>query len=955
MKTVVKTDTVFKNGLAVSHPEFVECKLQADLRLREALERAFSEVEGQGGACQAVKEALFGTLHRQNSRGPQAVFFFAGPPGVGKTFLAEKIASALGRPFERFDLSSYSDKESPFALFGLNKSYRDAAPGRLTRFLRSNPVSVLLLDEIEKSHPYVRNNLLQLLDTGEVRDLYYEEEISARDAILIFTSNAGNSLYLSGDPYTLSSVSEAEIINALQEQVDPVTHKPCFPQELISRFASGKIVVFNYLRPQTLRDITTKQLYEQRQVLREEYDIAFRLNISTIADLLVLSLGRNADIRTVVRAARGFIFENLEHITEFVRTQSDGGCRISGVHFHTDFSSTTEDVREILFPKEPARILSCGGKKLGYRLTKEIKDCTEPWETSEWPDESEIRKFAPDLAFVEISKKNKGRAQTLFKLLAALRIPICVYTKDKEPLTYYTANGAVSCYGESGADFSDWLCRCIRGVKLSIAAEKFYRSSKVLSYSTHYRYSPKTCTVDVTLSDFRAEIAYSNGERALFASGAAIPEIKFNDIIGAEEAKKELFPMIGQLKNFRSYLANGIRIPRGILLEGPPGSGKTSIAKAVAAEAGLPFLSLNSTQFLSRWVGEGAQKLRETFAAARRYAPAVLFIDEIDAIARDRMGEDASSKHTDDLTNALLSELDGFQDNRQTPVLVIAATNFDTRSPDTKLDKALLRRFDKRVYVGLPDAAGRKFFLERELAKYSFQTVSKSTVESIARRSPGFSLATLELIIQNALRHGEKEGMFTLTDTILEEAFASFTDGERKACDEETLAKTAYHEAGHALVALLLGIKPLYATIAGRANYGGYVCYSEEDKRLFTREECRNRMCIALAGRAADVLSYGDGGISTGASSDLRSATEMAMDMVCRYGMDSSLVYMEAEKGREPKEIQERAAALLNEQYARAERLLTENGAKLKELAEALLEKENLTGEEMERAIGRTS
>ena len=477
----------------------------------------------------------------------------------------------------------------------------------------------------------------------------------------------------------------------------------------------------------------------------------------------------------------------------------------------------------------------------------------------------------------------------------------------------------------------------------------------MLSYSTHYRYSPKTCTVDVTLSDFRAEIAYSNGERALFASGAAIPEIKFNDIIGAEEAKKELFPMIGQLKNFRSYLANGIRIPRGILLEGPPGSGKTSIAKAVAAEAGLPFLSLNSTQFLSRWVGEGAQKLRETFAAARRYAPAVLFIDEIDAIARDRMGEDASSKHTDDLTNALLSELDGFQDNRQTPVLVIAATNFDTRSPDTKLDKALLRRFDKRVYVGLPDAAGRKFFLERELAKYSFQTVSEAAVESIARRSPGFSLATLELIIQNALRHGEKDGMFTLTDTILEEAFASFTDGERKVCDEETLTKTAYHEAGHALVALLLGIKPLYATIAGRANYGGYVCYSEEDKRLFTREECRNRMCIALAGRAADVLSYGDGGISTGASSDLRSATEMAMDMVCRYGMDSSLVYMEAEKGREPKEIQERAAALLNEQYARAERLLTENGAKLKVLAEALLEKENLTGEEMERAIGRTS
>ena len=244
-KEIAKGKVLYRNGIGVAQPDYTDAKLREDMALLAALDDCFEEVEGQDYACHAVKEQLFGILNKTNKTGPAALFFFAGPPAVGKTLLAQKIGEALGRPFERFDMSGYSDKEAPISLFGLNKSYKSAAPGRFTTYIKEHPISVILFDEIEKAHVTVRNNILQMLDKGAVYDLFYERDFSVRDCILIFTSNVGKNAYDTGNPYNLSTTPISTVIKALEEEKCPFTGEPYFSRELVSRFASGKIIVFN--------------------------------------------------------------------------------------------------------------------------------------------------------------------------------------------------------------------------------------------------------------------------------------------------------------------------------------------------------------------------------------------------------------------------------------------------------------------------------------------------------------------------------------------------------------------------------------------------------------------------------------------------------------------------------------------------------------------------------------
>lgn len=946
-KKISKGAQLYKNGLAEAQPEFADAKLKEDMKLISALDEQFSEVEGQAYACRAVKEQLFGRLRKPNIQGPAAIFVFAGPPAVGKTFLAQKTAAAMGCPFERFDMSGYSDKEAPISLFGLNKSYKSARSGRLTTFIKENPVAVILFDEIEKAHPNVLNNILQMLDKGAVRDLFYERDFSVRDCVLIFTTNVGTRAYETGNPYNLSATPDSTVINALQEEINPVTGERYFSRELVSRFASGKIIVFNRLRPEVLHRIAVRHLNEGVQYLDKEYGIVCRMDADSIADAIIFSQGGNADVRSVVRAVREFHQKNFERVAETVRSRGNGG-RISVLRYKTDLSSATAEALEVLAGKGTARVLTFGCRLAGIAPEKCGCSIEEAAAGGDW-DVHAILKCDPAMAVICVSRQNQTEAKQLFLNLLSAGIPPYIYTNESTlPLTFYEENGAVDCLVRSrGARaVCDWLGEAVRGISLGKAVKLLFRTNKVISFSTSYGYVARSCTAEVILSGFSAQIAYGGGEGVLFSGAAAIPDVTFDDIVGAEEAKREFAPVIRQLKNYALYKRRGIRIPRGIILDGPAGSGKTSVAKAVANAAGLPFIAMNATEFLSKWVGEGERKIREIFAAARRYAPSVIFIDEVDCIAKDRMNEGARS-HTDGLTNALLSELDGFNSENSAPVFVIAATNFDTRG-ESKLDKAFLRRFDKKIHIGLPKAAERRQFISSRLAAYDFCAVSDCAVESIAKRSVGWSLADLNLVIQNAVRHSESGGKFLLTDGVLEEAFASFNEGERKFYDDAALRKTARHEAGHAVVAVLLGLKPAYTTIAARGGYGGYMLYSDEDKADFTRGEYLDLICVAMAGRAGEVCFYNEDGITTGAGGDIRAATDMAMRMVCAYGMEEDMILF-ADRGRAEQNVEvcARVQDIIIEQYGRALQLVRENADKVEAVADALVGRESLTDAEL--------
>ena len=406
-----------------------------------------------------------------------------------------------------------------------------------------------------------------------------------------------------------------------------------------------------------------------------------------------------------------------------------------------------------------------------------------------------------------------------------------------------------------------------------------------------------------------------------------------------KDAKKEITSVIEVLKNFKKYRRLGLRLPRGILLSGAPGTGKTMLAKAIATEADLQFIQCNASEFIQKYVGEGARLMRETFAAARKYAPAIVFIDEVDSFAKARQGSERESNA--EVLNALLSEMDGFADNSQTPVFVVAATNFNAKKGETLLDPAFLRRFDRQIEIDLPDLETRRAYLADSIKKYPSEVTGRAK-ENIAKRSIGWSLGELDTVVQNALRTAicGNERDF-IDDDALNEAFEKYSSGESKQRDGN-LRGTAIHEAGHAVVAAMLGIMPSYATIVARGDYGGYVYYGDEKVTKLARQDSLNRICIMMAGRAAEQLEFGEDGITSGISGDLKAATGLATSMLCDYAMDGQFpIYVEPSKRAEA-HITERVAAIIREQAERAGEIIRANRDKIQAVAGALLEKVSL-------------
>ncbi len=947
---ILKSEKVFQSYFGANSAEYSTAKLSIDLSVIDRLDRSLCAVEGQDFAVQAVKEYLFGKNRERGEKGPLGTMLFAGAPAVGKTFMAEKIAEALGYPYLRLDMSSFNDKEAMFDFTGMNPSYKSAAPGALTKFVYENPVSVVLLDEVEKAHPNVLRQLLQILERGEIQDMCMQRQVNFRNAIIIMTTNVGAEIYDgSAYRYNLSRTPQAVIVNALKTERNPVYDMPCFSGALVSRFASGRIILFNKLRPEIIHRIAVKAINEKVQKYYELYRITFELNADLLADLLIFSLGEQADVRAVLKAVNSFFERNVQRA---VREVKDGGYTTFFDRFEcaVSFDNADAEAKNLFFPDTPARILVYSGADLKVG----VKDGKSPFAEYVIADKSTDLKglSALDLsaAVVEVKEGDNFSRELFSALTEADDCPVFVYdlsAKSPAAFCFYNDNGASGCYSPwiNGEDFGSWLDGIVRGTRLSAITRALFKSNKVVKFETYGRYRPKKHVYRLEIRDICVANAINAADSGKFASPRSMSTVKFTDVIGGDEAKEELIACIKYLKNPKKYIRAGIRIPRGLLLEGEPGTGKTMLAKALANAADVPFISTNATEFLQKYVGEGAKRLRETFAAARKYAPAILFIDEVDCIAKSRAGEEG--RHTQDVTNAFLSELDGFSNNDFSPVFVICATNFSTRKGETELDEAFLRRFDRRIRVDLPDRAQRELFLTVALSKFAQSAVTKDRIASVVSRSIGWSLADLNLVVQNAIRTVDLDGDGKLTDGILDEAFESFNSGKAKAASPDKLKKTAYHEAGHAVAAAVLGFTPEYATVSARADYGGYVYLGDEDRTEYTKSELLNRICISLAGRAGEVMLYGEDGVTTGASSDLKQALSLAGRMVCEYGMDEFLVCPDPKSA----EAVARIRSIVAGQYQRAQQLLAQNRTAVDAVAGALITENRLDGARIKRLV----
>ncbi len=443
--------------------------------------------------------------------------------------------------------------------------------------------------------------------------------------------------------------------------------------------------------------------------------------------------------------------------------------------------------------------------------------------------------------------------------------------------------------------------------------------------------------------------------------------IHFSDVAGEDEAKESLKEIVDYLHNPSKYTDAGASMPKGILLVGPPGTGKTMLAKAVAGEANVPFFSISGSEFVEMFVGMGASKVRDLFRQAKEKAPCIVFIDEIDAIGQKRnSGVNGGNDEREQTLNQLLTEMDGFEGNNG--VMILAATN----RPES-LDPALTRpgRFDRRVPVELPDLAGREAILRVHAKKVKLD--NDVDLHTVARMASGASGAELRNIINEAALRAVRNGRTVVNESDLEESIEVVIAGYQKKnsvlSDKEKLV-VSYHEIGHALVAALqTGSAPVQKiTIIPRTSGAlGYTMQVETgDKYLLTKNEILNKISTYTGGRAAEEVVFGE--ITTGASNDIEQATKLARAMITQYGMSDNfgMVAMETVNNQylggdtslscsaeTQKEIDNEVVKIIKEEYEKAIKILSDNREKLDELAKFLYEKETITGEEFMEILNK--
>ena len=975
-------------------------------RIRRMRGQLLNTVQGQDHVVHAFAEGLFaaevlaaGDEKRQR---PRAIFAFIGPPGVGKTFLAEQGAAALDLPYKRFDMSTYADQQAYLGLVGFEKSYHDAKEGMLTGFVKEHPHSILLFDEIEKAHLNTIQLFLQILDAGRLADRYHGKDVSFRDTILIFTSNAGRSLYEGEGKQSAASIPRKTLLGALETEKDPRTERPFFPAAITSRLATGWPLLFNHLAPHDLEKISGRELSRFGELFQKQYGVGVRFD-DLLPTALLFREGGAVDARTL-RAQTELFFKN--EVFKVCRLWGEDRfpqavSRLDALEFKVESDALDGEVRPLFFGEEKPEILLYGDPVFAWRCRESLPDyvfhtarsveealtvagekdirlvlldITEPGGADadsmatvfESMDRKDLLRTGGAFDFMPMAasafRDGVGLFRTLHDRLPELPVYLletrAMPIDDELAMSFVRAGvrGKLAEPGEDFGIFEDQLAQVCRELYLQGVAARLASERKVLSFDTAPMLSEDGTQVTVRLRDFSLRRAAAAEDAGSILDEVEKPCIRFSDVIGASDAKDELQFFIQYLKNPKQFSARGLKPPKGVLLYGPPGTGKTMLAKAMAGESDVAFLPAAASSFVTKWQGSGPQSVRDLFQRARRYAPAIIFIDEIDAIGRKRAG--GSTAHGEEMAlNALLTEMDGFSVDPKRPVFVLAATNFDVEEGKGGIgviDPALARRFDRKILVDLPNESEREELLRLLLSQSAGNAVTDEMIARTARRAVGMSPANLTAVADLANRMAVKAGK-PLDDAILDEAFELTRHGEKKDWGYETLERVARHESGHALLCYMAGRTPAYLTIVARGSHGGYMEHDAgETGPLSTKQELLGRIRTSLAGRAAELVYYGpEGGISTGASGDLEHATRTAAAMLCAYGMDEDFGLAAMDPGQALKDpaFRARVNQILRTELETAVSLIEANRPRIDRLVDALMAKNKLTGPEMEEIL----
>jgi len=947
-------------------------------RYRHLSGALFDVVKGQDTAVAKFVQGCFqGELLKNSEQGkhPQAYFFFFGPPGVGKTLLAETAAEELKRPHMLFNMSEYASPSSQDELIGTSKVYNNSREGTLVKFVRENPECILIFDEIEKANIQVIRLFLQILGSGKLHNVSREEDTSFTDAIIIFTSNVGRELYADRS-VNLTTLPERVILDSIRNEKNSMG-MPILPEEICSRIASGNMIMFNHLGVRQLTGMVQHNFEKISTHMSEDYGCHITYS-SAIPLLFLYHRGGELDARVASRQSGNFLKNEIYELTRQIENCRAAKKEITSIHFDIEWHGVDEELHKLFVNDVKTEVLLMVSDAVKEHL-KVDEDKYKLYFASTVEEAREYLKKDITAVFVDpLLGKHESNENILsvtdydtegvdfFYELAETQTGLPIYLLETEQL--FSEIDRRSFRQEGAADIlsfdianADSFVRYFQQILDEIYMEKescaFSQKGWVIDFKTKQDVSEEG-QIKILFYDLKKRMAVDVESRETLLSEAERPKVKFDDVIGAEKAKEELSYFIEYLQNPKRFLIKGHKPPKGVLLYGPPGTGKTMLAKAMAGESDVTFIQTSAADFKNKYVGESEANIRKIFQKAKRYAPAIIFIDEIDAIGKQRTGSESTSTE-ESMLNALLTQMDGFGTDNKKPVFVLAATNYGVSAESdgiASLDDALLRRFDNRIYVDLPNEAERKKYLTMLIGKRAGHKISEQVIDNIAERTTGQSLAILQNVVELAFRNVAKENR-DVEDQDLLNSLEDYMYGEKRESTPDYYREVAIHETGHAYVSYLSGDIPSYVTIEARGKFGGYMQHgNSEDVPNYTKEELLSRIRTSLAGRAAEQVFYGrDKALNTGASSDLKQATNLAFHILCTYGMEEGQLMIlskdEILKSAVAGEYIAKINEILNREMEKTITMIEEGKDTIQKIVERLLVQNHLTGAELKEIM----
>ena len=999
--------------------------------------RKHEKITGQDHALRKFIDTYeYALMFNKDPDRPLATYLFVGPPGVGKTMLAENAAALIGKPFKRFDMSEYpgggnEGTADVDGLIGFEKTYKNAKPGVLTDYVYKHPNSVLLFDEIEKAGTAVARLFLSVLEGARLTDKFTEKTVSFSKTILIFTTNAGKDLYENNEDIDLSTISDGAIIEALRgtnEKKFPNSKgdQDTFPPELVSRFATSSIILFNHLDKLALKGIAEsgfKAIQDESRKSEERFEVI--LDDERLSSAYMYSQSK-LDARILSSGSRKFLGGKVRDAVKKAKMLSNGGIKGLKIQFSVDIDNVKDkEIKSLFLPlrgqditeENTLRALCVTDRKdqeMQPIWLKKDRVCT----FDDFRYMIENTRDPYDMFIIDLS--TGGNMDIFNNTAEGVRClneiadnpgnqTICVVTGeiklsdlDKEMLL----KKGVSKFLPADESSEEWE-RAASDTYIKRSIRILEEDGNVLGFDTAIELKNKAeKTVQVRLTNFRyceAELEDADTRRRdmdSLVSESGRPKIKIEDIIGAESAKQQLHDIIEYVKNPAKYEIMNCPAPRGLLLHGFPGTGKTMLAKALAGETKMAFIATTGSKLASK----GAEGVQYIFDLARRKRKAIIFIDEFDTLGSVREGHQTAKEFA---VNRLLTEMDGFSSDKKKLIYVLAATNaaYEDRDfgIDVRIDEAVARRFGKSLVVELPLKQDRKLFIGRRMnelkqtfgddskiiaedIKYWYESEKKKraeefweTIDVAADLTGGKSLAVIESYIQNCVRHAIREShdddceIYLMSrdeflNYLQEELFGDSNEApkDKDCADNKTENKigdpvyhTAIHEAGHALISCITGNQPSILTISGRGNYAGFYLSAEKnDNRIPTRRDTLNKIDVALAGGIAETLIFGEEeGTTTGVSSDLENATGIARKMITKWGMTDNIAVIRNDRLIDraigdtalSKELLSDINNILRQEKKRTKELIEKNKDILIELTDAVYTAKGkyLTGEEI--------